>query len=137
MFTLPNAGWTNWDMENFKERISYVDNFPLNLLNGIKEFFNTETCQEIEFDAEGYLYTIYLGYPIYAKIEDGDMNVIHEDMVLFSTEVLNDIEKNIKEWSCFPWWIHTDEEQENLKKELEEEIAEIRGLIEQWLKKTI
>lgn len=137
MFTSPNAGWTNWDMKNFKERISYVDDFPLNLLNGIKNFFKTETCQEVEFDAEGYLYTLYLGYPIYAKIEDGDMNVIHEDMVLFSTEVLKDIEKNIEEWSRFPWWIHTDEEQENLKKELEEEIAEIRGLIEQWLKKTI
>ena len=137
MFTLPTAGWTNWDMEKFNERISYVDDFPLNLLTGIKNFFETENCQEVEFDAEGYLYTIYLGYPVYARIEDGELDIIHEDMVLFATEVLNDVEKNIKEWSCFPWWIHTEEEQELFRKELEAEIKEIRGLIEQWLKKTI
>ena len=137
MFTAPFAGWSNWNLEKFKERISYVDDFPLNLLHAIKLFFITEVCQEVEFDAEGYTYSIYLGYPIYARIENGELDIIHEDMVLFATEVLNDIEKNMNEWVCFPWWIHNEEEQAMFRKELEEEIAEIRGLIEQWLKKTI
>lgn len=142
MISTPKYGWSSWELQNFKHPISYIDDFPLNILNKIIDFFNKEECQELEFDAEGYSYKIYLGYPVFGEVEkDDDMQkelvTLSSDMVLFTNELLTDLERDIFEWSQFPAYSESENDRLFIEKEIIAKIKEVRGAMKKWMEKMV
>ena len=142
MISTPKYGWSNWELENFKHPISYIDDFPLNILNKIIDFFSKEECQELEFDAEGYYYKIYLGYPVFGEVEKDDdtqkeLATLSSDMVLFTNELLTDLERDIFEWSQFPAYSESENDRLFIEKEIIAKIKEVRGAMKKWMEKMV
>lgn len=135
MLSKPKFGWANWELPNLQERISYLNDFPFDLFDKLIAFFQTEECQELEFDAEGYFYTIYIGFPVYARKEEDDECVpIYEDVEKFAKELISDVERDIEEWSTFPTYYEYEMSKEEIQKKLKDKIEEVREAILQWKK---
>ncbi len=139
MINKPKNGWSSWQIEEFNFPISYVDDFPFVFLNKILDFFNKEEPQEYEFDAEGFYYTIYLGFPVYGKIDnDKDEFIqISDNMIEFTQNLLYDLERDIKEWSEFPSYCETERDALFIEKEIEAKIKEVRGAMKKWMEKMV
>lgn len=135
MLSKPKNGWSSWCVENFNHQISYIDDMPFILLNKIIEFFDKEECQKVEFDAEGYFYDIYLGFPVYGSSPDNGMVKISDDMVLFTNEILFDIERDIKDWSRFPTYSESENDALFIEKELEKKIIDVKGAMKRWMER--
>ena len=144
MISRPNHGWSSWQFNNFHQPISYVDDFPFCLLDKIITFFNAEEPQECEFDAEGYFYKIFLGFPVYGMIEkeedddeDNELIKICDDMVEFTNELLYDLERDIKEWAQFPTYAETDSDILFIEKEIKQKIIDVRGAMKNWMERMV
>lgn len=35
------TGWADWEFDNFRDRISYIDDFPFNVLEALISYFET------------------------------------------------------------------------------------------------
>lgn len=135
MLSKPKFGWANWNLPNLKERISYLNDFPFDLFDKLIVFFKTEECQELEFDAEGYFYTIYIGSPVYVKTEnEEDVTPIYGDVEKFTNELINDIEQSIDSWSTFPTYCESDEDAKKIEEKLKDKIKEVREALILWKK---
>lgn len=134
MLSKPKFGWANWELPNLKERISYLNDFPFDLFDKLIAFFQTEECQELEFDAEGYFYNIYIGFPVYARKEDDECVPIYEDVEKFAKELISDVERDIEEWSTFPTYYEYEMSKEEIEEKLKDKIEEVREAILQWKK---
>ena len=137
MLSKPKNGWSSWCVKDFIHPISYIDDMPFVLLDKIIDFFDKEECQEIEFDAEGYFYKIYLGFPVYGVAKYGDMVTIADDMVLFTNEILSDIETDIKDWSEFPTYSESETDALFIEKELEKRINDVKGAMKRWMERSM
>jgi hypothetical protein len=138
-------GWASWELPNFTPPISYIDDFPEMLLSAFLKFFCTNTCQEVEFDAEGYFYTIYIGTPVYARIDDDDCEkepiLICDTVEEFVGGVIDDIEEYIDEWASFSFSAYFEEknygsyQNKNINiKKLENQIDEVMEAMVKWKK---
>lgn len=135
MLSKPKFGWANWNLPNLKERISYLNDFPFDLFDKLIVFFRTEECQELEFDAEGYFYTIYIGSPVYVKTEnEEDVTPIYGNVEKFTNELINDIEQNIDSWSTFPTYCESDEDVKKIEEKLKDKIRGVREALILWKK---
>ncbi|MBO7695773.1 MAG: hypothetical protein J6T10_24345 [Methanobrevibacter sp.] len=130
MISKPAFGWAHWELDNFKYNISYVQDFAHDFLNAAKNFFLDKDCQELQIDAEEDYYTIFLGYPVYARVnEEEDLILLDEDAEHFISEAIKDIEENMEAWANFDPMDQTKEEVEEEKKRLLKDIEEIKLLI--------
>lgn len=134
MISKPSFGWANWELPNFKGRISYLNDFPFDLFDKLIAFFKTGECQELEFDAEGYFYTVYIGFPIYIKREDEEPVPIYDDVGRFASRLALDIEEEIDAWSIFPTYCESKEDIKKTREKLKDKINEVREAILQWKK---
>lgn len=134
MLSKPKFGWANWELPNLQERISYLNDFPFDLFDKLIAFFKTGECQELEFDAEGYFYTIYIGFPVYVKLEEEDIKPIYDDAERFANGLIFSIEKEIDAWSTFPTYYEYEMSKEEIQKKLKDKIEEVREAILQWKK---
>ena len=62
------TGWADWELSNFWNRISYIDDFPYNILEALAEYLKTGEEQNVEFNAEGWFYTFRFTYKKSRKI---------------------------------------------------------------------
>ena len=143
MINRPNHGWSSWQFDNFKLPISYIDDFPFILLNKIIDFFNTEECQEIEFDAEGDFYKIFLGFPVYGMVEkedddkDNELIELCDNMVEFTDQLLYDLERDIKDWAQFPTYAETERDILFIEKEIGQKIIDVREAMKKWMERRV
>ncbi|WP_296894119.1 hypothetical protein [uncultured Methanobrevibacter sp.] len=124
------TGWADWELSNFWNRISYIDDFPYNILEALAEYLKTGEEQNVEFNAEGWFYTFRFTY----NVKVGD-RVVYESTVDFASDFICEIEKNLVSWSHFPANRKSDEDY----LELVDLIVEVRtellddNLIDRWL----
>lgn len=124
------TGWADWELSNFRNRISYIDDFPYNILEALVEYLKTGEEQNVEFNAEGWFYT----FRFTSNVKVGD-RVIYESTVDFANDFICEIEKNLVSWSHFPSGRESDDDY----KELVDLIVEVRmellddNLIDKWL----
>lgn len=145
MISKPQFGWAQWELDNFKDFISYVDDFPFNLFDKLWLFFKDGECQSLEFDAEGHFYTLYLGSPVYIETEKGEFIKIFDNIEDFIEKFLEDIERDIDDWAIFPSYVKMDEllgDKEDpivpqVKHNLEAGIKNTREELEKWKKSQI
>lgn len=124
------TGWVDWELSNFGNRISYIDDFPYNILEALAEYLKTGEEQNVEFNAEGWFYTFRFTY----NVKVGD-RVVYESTVDFASDFICEIEKNLVSWSHFP----ANRKSDGDYLELVDLIVEVRtellddNLIDRWL----
>ena len=124
------TGWANWTLDNFGGNISYLDNFPFDLLEGLIDYFETGKEQDVEIDAEMVTYIIKISSNI--AVEE---TVLYDSTIDFANDFICEIEKSLEAWSHFP--VRRDSEEDY--KELVEDIVKLRRLlmdeelIDQWI----
>ena len=128
MIAKPKYGFSKWDFPNVSLGISYIQDFPEEILKLCKDFLITNECQQLEINDETKCYILYLGYPVYVNV-DGDIIKVYDDALEFIKEIVNDIEKNINEWADFCNFNDSKEYFEKTKAFLVEEINSIKNLI--------
>ncbi len=124
------TGWCDWELDNFKDRISYIDDFPFNMIKALTDYFETGKEQSVEFNAEGWFYS----FKFSSNVTVGE-KIIYDDTVEFANDFLNEIEENLESWAHFPSGRKNDEDYT----ELVDEIVKLRmylldeGLINKWI----
>ena len=127
------TGWAEWEFSNFRDRISYVDDFPYNVLEALAKYFETGEKQEVEFNAEGWHYT----FEFSSSVTVGE-TVINESIRDFSNDFIFDLEANLDSWAHFP----SNRTSENDFKNLVDLIVKVRihlidnDLIVKWIELT-
>ena len=91
------TGWADWELSNLTHRISYIDDFPYNLLEGLLKYFETDEEQDVAFNAEGFFYTFHIS----SDVSVGD-RVIYESTVEFANDFMNELEESLESWAHFP-----------------------------------
>lgn len=130
MFYDRGTGWTEWDLPNFRNRISYIDDFPYTVLKALVKYFKYGEEQNVVFDAEMVVYS----FTISSKVTAGE-TVIYESTVDFANDFICELEKSLESWSHFP--IRRTGEEDY--RELVDLIVEVRtqlmddDLIEKWI----
>ena len=91
------TGWADWEFDNFTERISYIDDFPFNVLEALIRYFETGEEQSVEFNAEGWFYT----FKFSSNVTVGK-RVIYESTIDFANDFVCEIEERLESWAHFP-----------------------------------
>ena len=97
MLENPSYGWARWDLPNFRDRISYIDDFPFMLLKSLIEYFETGREQEVRFDAEGWHYFFTFNENV---VVEG--KVLYDSVEEFAADLIHDLEKDLHGWADFP-----------------------------------
>lgn len=96
MLTEPHFGWVEWDLPNFYDRISYIDDFPFMVLEALLEYFESGESQDVTFNAEGWEYT----FKFAEDVKVGE-KVICESSVKFTQEFIKELNKDLNKWANF------------------------------------
>lgn len=129
MLIQPCCGWTTVSIGDFNMRASYLTDVPGDCLNAFIHSFESDLPAAIEFDAEGWEFTLisdfYSTYIIlkYDEPKLIEINIGREQLAL---ELIDDIENNIYLWSQ---WQDDDSIKEN-KEYLCEKIQCLKLLID-------
>ena len=91
------TGWCDWELPNFKDRISYINDFPYNVMEALIAYFETGEEQSVNFDAEGWCYT----FKFSSNVTVGD-TVLYESVEGFAMDFVDELEKNLESWAHFP-----------------------------------
>lgn len=115
-----------WTIGNFKHAISYLKDFTVDILGAMRNFLLDQECQEFQVDEGEDFYTIYIGFPVYARInEEEDLIKLEEDAIVFIQEMTKEIKANIDIWIS-----HFDvDNDETTKAKVLKQIEEIELLI--------
>lgn len=111
------TGWCDWEFSNFRDRISYINDFPFNVVEALIRYFETGETQSVDFDAEGWVYTFVFS----SNVTVADI-VLYEDIHDFANDFISELEGSLESWAHFP------SRREDYKdyKELADEIAKLR-----------
>lgn len=124
------TGWADWELSNFHNRISYIDDFPFNMTEALINYLETGQDQEVEFDGEGFIYSFKISSNVVAGKTE-----IYENSLDFANDFVEELEKSLESWSHFPVRRTKDEDY----KELANNIAKIRmqlmdeNLLDKWM----
>lgn len=125
------TGWADWELSNFRDRISYIDDFPYNILKALLKYLETGKEQSVDFNAEGWYYT----FKFSLNVKVGEKEV-YGSTVDFANDFINEIEKSLESWSHFPSRRTSDEDY----KELVDLIVKVRlelmddDYFDKWIK---
>lgn len=101
MLTKPDCGWTTVTLGDFTDRASYLTNVPDDLLHALIYGIETYSPTSVQFDAEGWDYTITFRpletYIVRIK-EEPELFVIDMGIYEIAREVLEDIEGDLDAW---------------------------------------
>lgn len=101
MLTKPDCGWTTVTLGDFADRASYLTNVPDELLHALIYGIETYSPTSVQFDAEGWDYTITFRpletYVVRVK-EVPELFVIDMGIYEVAREVLADIEGDLDAW---------------------------------------
>lgn len=120
------AGWCNFNLGDFKGRVSYIRDVPNDIINGYMEYIKTEHCV-IEFDEEDSWFSLVI-------CNEGDIYIIaHRDKLEFYSidlnshdvldELFTEIEENLEDW--VNWGIYSYDEKDIYRNELQNKINDI------------
>ena len=105
------------ELPNFRERISYINDFPFNMVQALIRYFETGEDQNVEFNAEGYYYTFKFSSNV--TVEG---NEVYGSTIDFANDFVNEIEKDLEAWAHFKASRTSDENY----KELAYNVAKLR-----------
>lgn len=124
------TGWFDWEFPNFRNRCSYICDFPFNVVEALIEYFKTGEPQSVEFDAEGWFYV----FKFDSNVSVGE-TILYDDIYEFADDFVSELEESLESWSHFPSHRQSDDDY----KELVDGIVKIRlelmdnELLKKWV----
>ncbi len=120
MLDKPNAGWSRITIGEWSERCSYIDDVPFMLLEALEQSCRTNKPVAVQFDAEGFDYTIVFDWLETHIISDKDdhwtYTTITADRDVLAHQLVVDILADLEDWSA--WGSITDDECNERMKDL-------------------
>ena len=120
------AGWCDFNLGNFKGRVSYVRDVPTDIINGYIEYVKTGHCV-IEFDEEKSYFSLVVcnDQEVYIiahrnTLEYYKIDLNAADIVI---ELFNEVENNLDDW--INWSDYFPDEKDMYKCELKNKISDI------------
>jgi len=117
MFTKPEHGWINLQIEDFSERASYMTDIPNECLDAFIYALQNNTPAVVFFDAEGYefhLVASYYGSYIIVDKDNAKLYTVSKNIYALAKELYDDIKNNLDEWTN--WYLdEVDTEEERIK----------------------
>ena len=132
MLSKPRNGWVNVEIEEFVGRASYIREVPDDCLDAFILGLKNRLPVVIEFDAEGWEFTLvskYYSTFIIVEAEDTKLIEINKTNMELAREIINDIESNIELWS--KWSSFVEEDCDKKKDELLAKLNELKGVLEE------
>lgn len=130
MLGKPRYGWTNVEIGDFVDRASYITDVPNDCLDafifGLKNGFPVT----VEFDAEGWEFTIVSKfYDTFIIMEKEEVEIITTDKTVLdlAEELIEDIELHIDDWS--EWSPFSDEKADENKDDLMNKLNELKDIV--------
>ena len=119
MLSKPENGWSKLTIGDFTQRVSYINDVPLKLLDAIDYTIRTSLASTVEFDTEGYdfliTFTITHMHIILQTKDDYEYQKFDRTIFDISKEIISDIRENLIEWAEFKFSVDKDEVQERIK----------------------
>ena len=136
MLSVPQYGWVEISLGDWKDRASYLTNIPHDLLDSFINVLGHPGCPAaVSCDAEGWEYILvfdwYTSYIIESKDEE-KLYVIDKKLIDLAEELYSDISNNIVAWST--WDFNIESEERRLKEEelLREKLVNLNCAIEKY-----
>lgn len=135
MFSTPECGWTNITLGDFTSRASYLTDIPLDLLNALISAYRHGTMPAVDFDAEGWGFTVVASmysqkvYIILDKEETPELFTVDMTMNEFVNEVNKDIATYLHEWTLFDHDVTDTEEYSLRRAEIWSKLCELKSLM--------
>ena len=115
MLETPRYGWSALTIGEWSDRISYLDDAAYMLLETLIKSYETEEPQTVEFDAEGWDWSLsFDGERATVITEKDELETIHLDMskTEIAKALLADLRRDITPWADF---VYEDLAEEELK----------------------
>ena len=139
MLSVPQYGWVDISIEDWKDRASYLTDVPHDLLDKFNNMFEKHGSPvAVGFDAEGWEYIIVFDWYTTYIIESKDtekLYVFDKCFIEFAEEVYDDISSHIVEWSNWDYNVESEEIRLNEEKVLKEKLNKLRMNIDSYKKR--
>lgn len=117
MLKTPKYGWSEITIGNWKDRCSYLDDVPYDLLKTMGAADRAHVPKCVKFDAEGWEYIIVFDMfetHIITYTSDGDYTYVAVEINLkdLIRELIADIRRDIVEWANWGYNMSNDEIEE-------------------------
>lgn len=115
-------GWGEITIGGWKDRCSYLNDVPFDLLSGVEETIRTGRKSAVWLDAEGYEYTIVFGPTdtyIITDRDDRTLIVVDVPIETLGEELVSDIRSNIDDWAGWKGDDTTEDEFEERKLDMD------------------
>ena len=129
MFTKPQYGWTNLQIGDFTERVSYLTDISNDCLDAFIYALHTGNPAVIFFDAEWWdfhlIASYYCSYVIVDK-DKAEVYTIEKTIKELAKDLYDDINNNFDDW--LNWDMdedETDEERERNKRGLRKKLSDL------------
>lgn len=133
MLSKPRHGWATITIEDWSDRLSYLDDVPFMLLDAMIWSCREHQPASVRFDAEGYDYIIVFDWLYTYIIELKDktkMLEFHIDRDDLAKQLIRDIKNALQEWAGFvDYGDMTGVEKEYRKLCLESKCMELEELL--------
>lgn len=137
MLTKPEAGWTNVKIGDYECQASYLTNVPMDCLNSMINAIQNYLPFCVDFDAEGWFFTVISSSYIYDTyvIEDKEEAKVHQydniKLTDLAKELYRDINENLDDWNM---WLPCAKYESEETKEYREELISKLDLLDQLIK---
>lgn len=117
MLDTPKFGWSHITIGSWRERCSYLDDVPMELLEAIKLFLSTKRPTPLKFDAEGYEYILIFDLGVVHVIAENEnddaytLTSLEVDYKALANELAIDICRDIDEWTHWLYYMGTPEKE--------------------------
>ena len=133
MLSKPKHGWAEINLDDFKGRVSYLNDIAFDWLKALKVAIENETIATLYGDEEGSDFYIVLDdyYGFVTVCRDSFETIeINYNKRFFAQELCNDIRVNLEGWATFcDYDIDNEEDREKKKEELLNLIAEVQEVL--------
>lgn len=121
MLLKPKYGWSQLEIGNWSDRISYLDDAAFMLLETIIKSYEESTIQSVEFDAEGYEWKlVFDGEKVTVITEKDETEITNLDISRtdIAKGIIDDIRHDVRDWVNFVYWDLDEAAQKERENEL-------------------
>ena len=132
MLLKPKYGWSRLEIGNWSDRISYLDDAAFMLLETIIKSYEEPAIQSVEFDAEGYEWTlVFDGEKVTVITEKDETEITNLDISRtdIAKGIIDDIRHDVRDWVNFVYW----DLDEAAQKEREDELLTLCKQLEKLI----
>jgi hypothetical protein len=134
MFTKPECGWTNVQIDDFTEQASYLTDIPIDCLEAFINALNNHLPAAVEFDGEevGQYMLVANNSDSYIITEGKELRIFDKTKLEIAKEIFNDFKTHFDDWCG---WGYSEDYRENNTSVIQQKLNELECAIKEFEKR--